>query len=90
METRLRKFKIRIVYFRDSGKFYSSTEVQQEFTDCGPDPEHPSCYMQEVKDWLKERRKEGDLPGLARGSKWPDGYIFLDCEDGFPCLLFPE
>ncbi len=89
-ETRQRLFKIHIVYFKDTGKYYSDANMEKEFTDCGPDVDHPSCYMQEVKDWIRECRKEGKLPGLRDGVKWPDGYITVDCEDGFPCLILPE
>lgn len=81
-----RTFTIKITYFKDTGKLYTSAEHTGEFDACDPDG---CCYMLGVKDWVKRLRCEGKLPGLQSG-RWDDGYILIDCFEGYPCLILPE
>ncbi len=77
-------FKIAIQYFKESGKLYVSEEVTREFTACEP---VGCCYMNDVVDWIRECRASRSLPGLQSGF-W-SGYIYVDCPDGYPCLILP-
>lgn len=79
-------FNIDIWYFKATGKLYVSESVTREFTSVGPEG-HPTCYMNDVVDWVKDLRVRGELPGLQSG-KW-EHYILVNCEDGYPCLILP-
>ena len=79
-------FTIKFTYFKNNGKFYCSAEVDRDFSSLS----NGNCNMYEVIDWVNniiEERKE-TLPGLA-GSSW-DGFIVINCEEGFPHLFLPN
>jgi len=77
-------FKIKLLYFKPSGKFYSEGTHQGNFDSCS---DGNVLYMQSVVDWVKSLRNKGPLPGLSGG--W-DGPILVDCDAGYPCLILPE
>lgn len=84
------KFKIIVTYFKENGKFYTDTTFEHKFkVVSGGD----SCYMYDVVDHVKQLRDADgprQLPGLSeKGQGW-DGYILVDCIDGFPCLILPN
>ena len=83
-----RKFRIEIEYFKESGKYYSSDSFEREFENCCDNPDHPICYMNKVCDYVRELNKIGPMPGLS--GRWLDGYIRVDCKEGFPCLIIPD
>lgn len=80
-----RKFTIKIIYFKASGKCYATEEYRGDFEECSPG----MCYMHDVIDWMKALRSAGKVMSGLSGC-WDEGYIMLDCEEGFPCLLIPE
>jgi hypothetical protein len=51
-------------------------------------------YMNDVIDFIRAIRDQStdakwkSLPGLCTAN-W-DGYILINCEDGFPCLILPN
>lgn len=82
------EFKIIVMYFKENGKLYVKDTYTKHYEDCGQ-PGHPCCYMHAVTDDIQQMRKEGTLPGLASGC-WNDGFIFVDCDAGYPVLIKPE
>jgi len=79
------KFEINITYFKPSGKFYSIEYHSGEFEHINDIPD--VIYMNDVVDWIKQSREQGILPGLKSG-KW-EGYILVECLQGYPCLILP-
>lgn len=79
-------FTFRVVYFKGSGKFYTETTMTREVrTDGAGAP-----YMPDVVAYLRGLRDcdgEGSLPGLS--GTWAEGFILVDCEQGYPCLIPP-
>lgn len=82
------EFTIEVQYFKTSGKFYTSESYVGRYQNVSEDVTLRQCYMTEVCDDLRERNRQGKLPGLQSG-KW-DGFIYVDCEEGFPCLIIME
>ena len=81
------KFKIKLLYFKPSGKFYSEGEYghEQDNTN-GLTPN--TCYMAAVITAIRESQiHRTPLPGLI--GTW-DGPILVDCEQGYPCLILPK
>ena len=64
---------VRVVYFRDSGKFYT-----------GHDYETDSNSLWEEWDIFKERSVQGDLPGLCDGCR-----LVSDGGEFYAVLTFP-
>lgn len=83
-----KNFTINVEYFKVSGKYYSSGTFDREFTNIGDD-KHPSCCMYEVIDYLRQLRQDNQpVPGLSGSGK--GFFIRIDCEEGYPCLIYPE
>ena len=85
-----RKFTIRVMYFKDNGKYYTEGEYEWKGRVVGD--AHPTVYMPDVvaqvRGW-RDNGGQGALPGLnAETSGW-DGYITVDCEEGYPWLILP-
>lgn len=76
-------FRFKVTYFKPSGKYYTDGHFDLEVDACGP-TETP--YMQQAVDHVKALRDGPPcaMPGLA--TQWR-GYILIDCEHGFPCLI---
>lgn len=78
--------KFKLIYFKESGKYYSEATVEWECRtfDGG-------VYMPDVCSKVRQFRKRDQgnvpLPGLCGG--W-DGPILIDTEFGVPCLIMPE
>src|ERR1700723_3714018 len=91
-DERKTQFRIKLEYFKPSGKFAYEGEFSEPFQDLGNEHDgawHPLCYMNAVTDRVREMAAEGKLPGLSSG-RW-DGFIRVTCEEyGFPCLIVPE
>lgn len=84
------KFRIKITYFKESGKMYLQREVEKEFRDLANEDNPLSlCCMNDVVAWIRGLNGSGSsLPGL--NGAW-DYYILVDCEDyGYPCLILPR
>lgn len=84
--------KIQVEYFRPSGKFYTESEL--EFED-GTEPLTKSgmptvANMYAIRKHIIELQEQGNLPGLTKGSKWENGTIWFNSEDGYPCIIVPE
>ena len=81
------KFQFRITYFKSTGKFYATRNVEYVVAaneDGGP-------YMPDIKVKIVGLRDQGGqsaLPGLS-GEGW-DGYILVDCDEGYPMLILPR
>lgn len=73
-----KEFLVTIQYFKPSGKFYTSEKawIEAEYLN------ERSAYMIEIVTAIKTMKQ---LPGLQSGS-W-DGPIYLNCEEGYPCLI---
>lgn len=84
------RFAIEITYFKPSGKFYTRERFERVFRNVGS-VDQPSCHMEHVASYIRGLRDNGGqsaLPGLS-GDGW-DGPIMVDCEQGFPVLIFPK
>lgn len=83
---RTKKFTFIITYFKPSGKYYLDTKVEWECRLCG---EHSGVpYMNDIVLKIRGLRDYGGqsaLPGI-QGSGW-EGFILVDCNEGFPCLI---
>lgn len=80
-----RDFTLEITYFKSNGKYYSETSLTSKFSTLQSRPE--CIYMYEATDFLKVCRQKKTLPGLSEGG-W-DGFILVNCKEGFPCLILP-
>ncbi len=77
-----KEFTIKVTYFKDTGKYYTSEEFKGEFETAGQ-----GCYMGSVKQHFLTQRHNGlPMPGLS--SSWKE-YILIDCDEGFPILILP-
>ncbi len=77
-------FTVEVTYFKKSGKFYTRSSFDREFSS-------GVGYMNDMVEYIEGILKgNGDvkLPGL-QSHTW-DGYIVVDCEKGFPTLIKPE
>lgn len=79
-------FKIDIIYFKPSGRYYTEGEFTCPCTNCGTET-HPSCYMADAVEALKQMHIAGEMPGLQSG-RW-NGFLMIDCDLGFPVLIKP-
>lgn len=85
----VREFLIKIQYFKETGKFYTDAQVPMLLKNVGTE-ESPVPYMLSAVAKIRGLRDSGgqdSLPGLS-GSGWK-GYILVDCEEGYPCLIIP-
>lgn len=80
-------FKFTVRYFKLSGKLYTDGVFDLETNNCGDD-QHPIAYMYDAVDWVRRARTDSSLPGLQSG-RW-EGFMLVDCEEGYPCLVLPE
>ncbi len=79
-------FIFRLCYFKTNGKFYSSANISLEVQALGEEVKQP--YMNDATAWVQKKLNiKAKLPGLS--GTW-DGYILVDCEQGFPCLMIPQ
>jgi hypothetical protein len=69
-------------YFKENGKWYTSTTVRIKAKALNSGP-----YMNDIIDEMSRLRYEEQLPGLQSG-KW-DGPILIRCDEGYPHLLMP-
>lgn len=79
--------KFKILYFKPNGKFYTDAEVSWKIQFCEG---NTTIYMADACEKLRGLRDSGGpnaLPGLC-GEGWK-GFIMIDSEDGFPCLILP-
>ncbi len=77
-----KEFTIKVTYFKDTGKCYTSEEFKGVFETAGQ-----NCYMDSVKRHVLFLRKNNlPMPGLS--SSWKE-YILIDCDEGFPILILP-
>ncbi len=79
------KVLLKITYFKRTGKYY--TDATDDFTVDECEGGTPAMYQ--LSDNIKAIRDSGDipLPGLCGG--W-DGFILIDCDNGYPCLIVPK
>lgn len=87
-----RVFTFKITYFKPSGKYYYSTEIEWEIhTTHLTNPSTP--MMDDAVSKLKGLRDtggQGAMPGFSDFASGWYGYILIDCVDGFPVLILPE
>ena len=78
-------FTFDVIYFKRSGKFYSSDSWDFGCTAVGSGS---ICYMQDAVDELLRLRAAGEpMPGLC--GSWRE-YITITSNNGYPCLITPE
>lgn len=79
---------IKLTYFKESGKYYDSADFFRDFEDCHLPLRAPevSAPMAAVCEEVRRMSAQGVLPGLASG-QWEEGFILVDCAQGYPCLL---
>ena len=81
-----KKFRFILTYFKESGKFYSSGDLEIEADPLETDKNTP--YMYDVILQVRKMRDNGKLPGLTGG--W-DCYILIsDFDSAFPHLITPK
>lgn len=81
-------FHFDLLYFKESGKFYSEGEVDWEVSVCGEDGK--IAYMHDAVDKIKEIREGNNtdtMPGLL--GKGKDFFVVIDSPDGHPVLIKP-
>ena len=82
-----KSFTFKITYFKLTGKYYTEAEVSWDIRVCD---DGFSCYMYDAVAKLRGLRDTGgqnSLPGVQ--SSW-EGFILIECEQGFPCLITPR
>lgn len=80
--------KFDITYFKPSGKFYTSATVEWEITMCEGGQ---TVYMADACAKLRGLRDNGGpgaLPGLSSDG-WK-GFMLIDSDKGYPCLILPS
>ena len=83
-----KKFTFKLTYFKPTGKFYSNDSFEAEVRVCeGTTIPYMPDIVAKVRGW-RDTRGQRALPGLS-GEGW-DGFILVDCEDGYPCLIKPN
>jgi hypothetical protein len=61
----MKKLTVRLTYFKRGGKFYSEGEFKVDST----------ASLLEVWDMVKKMHKDGELPGLVSGARFPFIYV---------------
>ena len=70
--------KIKLTYFKDSGKYYSDGEYESEH-------EFDFNIYKEVMEWANGSLTFEHLPGLSSRVWW--GYILVQSDDGVPAII---
>ena len=84
----LEKTKFEIVYFKLSGKYRTSAIVYWPIKFLNDEKQSVNMTNACAKlRGLRDNGGPGALPGLS-GEGW-DGFITIDSEKGFPCLILP-
>jgi hypothetical protein len=81
------EFLFTVWYFKPSGKFYTEASFRRVVRTCGPTR---GAYMHDAVAHVRGLRDsggQGALPGLCSGG-W-DGFILVNCEEGYLCLIPP-
>lgn len=82
-EMERKTFLFKIDYFKPNGKWYTEHAFEREVRSIGTGP-----YMHDVTAYIRGLRDSGSsLPGLS-STGWK-GFIYVTCDDGFPCLILP-
>ena len=74
------KYKVKLTYFKCSGKYYSEGEYESS-------REHPFEIFLEAREMLNRRKR----PGLVDGEN--EFFVVVDLPDhpsGYPCLIAPD
>lgn len=61
----MKKLTVKLIYFTKRGKFYSEGEFKVGST----------ASLWEVWDMVKKMHKDGELPGLISGARFPFIYV---------------
>ena len=84
-----RAFTLKLTYFKPNGKYYTSaTTVCRVAT-----LPNGGCCMQDAVAYIRGTRNgggQGSMPGLSRHSEGWDGFILVDCDEGYPHLILPS
>lgn len=84
---------VQLYYFKWTGKFYTEAETQIEDNTELPPPTSGAAdiaSMYVICEKIRQMQSEGKLPGLREGTQWKNGFIYANCEEGYPCLIVPE
>ncbi len=57
----MKKLTVRLTYFKRGGKFYDEGTFEVDFT----------TRLWEIWDMVKKMHKDGELPGLVSGARFP-------------------
>jgi hypothetical protein len=83
---------VSLKYHKSTGKFY--TEATLSIEDGFPSHDEkglPSvAYMPNISEEVKLMASQGRLPGLTPGVKWSNGFIYIECAEGYPMLVVPQ
>lgn len=84
--------KVEIHYFKWTGKFYTEAEAEiEDNTEPKTKSGMPSvANMYAISNHIEYLQRMGQLPGLTPGSKWENGLIWFNCDDGYPCIKVPK
>ncbi len=81
-----KRIKLQLQYFKESGKFYSEGEIETELP---YNSKGQIAIMYQICSIVRQWSEEQKLPGVV--SDWlKGGFIHINCEEGYPCLLVPE
>jgi len=82
-----KQFTFTVTYFKPSGKFYTEDKFTANIHMNEGGAPHMPHVVAKVRGW-RDEGSPGSLPGLSGGG-WA-GYILVDCEEGYPCLIIPR
>lgn len=84
-----RDVAFKLIYFRNTGKYYFDGEEVYNCRICdNSDVVYMYDYISHIRGLRRNQSQGSCLPGLC--SLWLDGYVLINCENGFPHLLLPE
>ena len=83
-----KEFEFKLTYFKPSGKYYTDVTFRREVRCIGA-----TAYMHDAAAHVRGLRDsggQGAMYGLSEATEGWDGFILLECADGYPCLIIPE
>jgi hypothetical protein len=85
------EFEIEMYYFKRDGKFDGFARFKREFRVAGHFK--PNCFMPDVVAHVRGLRDSGGQGALYGRSIYDegwDGYILVNCKEGYPVLILPN
>lgn len=82
------EFVFKISYFKLSGKYYTETEYKAIIRKTETGVAYMPDIAAKIRGIRDSRAQDDPLPGLC-GNGW-EGFILIECEEGFPVLVVPS